>query len=53
MVRNLAVCLEVGRLVDQRILTAQLFFDVLEADGHVFDALGKEGASAGGFRHFV
>src|SRR5271166_127397 len=43
-----SVGLEVGGFVDERVLTAELVLDVLEADGHLFDAFGVEGAASGG-----
>ena len=43
-----AVLLEVGGAVDERVLAAELFLDVAEADGDVFDAGGVEGLAAGG-----
>ncbi len=43
-----AVLFEVGGAVDEEVLAAELFFDVVEADGYVFDAGGVEGLAAGG-----
>ena len=43
-----AVHLEVGGAVDEVVLAAELFFDVAEADGYVFELDGVEGLAAGG-----
>src|SRR5260370_18133060 len=40
---------EVGRLISQSVLAAQLFLDFGEGVGHVFNLEGKENAPAGGF----
>src|SRR5277367_6829475 len=39
---------EVSWFIDECVLAAELVLDVLEADGHFFQALGVEGAAAGG-----
>src|ERR1700722_1438910 len=44
---------EVRGLVDQRILAAQLVFNVLEVQRDIFEARGEEGAAAGGFRDLL
>ncbi len=43
-----AVHLEVGRGIDEGVLAAEFFLDVLEPYGYVFDLDGKEGAAASG-----
>ncbi len=43
-----AVLLEVGGAVDEGVLAAELFLDVAEADGYVFELGGVEGLAAGG-----
>src|SRR3954447_15667191 len=45
-----AILLEVCRAIDEGVLAAKLFLDVMEACGYVFDLDGKEGHSASGFR---
>src|ERR1700754_3974557 len=44
-----AVLTEVGGAVDERVLAAQLFLDVVEAGGYVLDLDREEGLAAGGF----
>ena len=44
-----SVGLEVGGAVDEVVLAAELFFDVVEADSDVFEFDGIEGLAAGGF----
>jgi len=43
------VILESRWAVDQRVLAAKLFFNFAKAGGHVLDADGVEGLTAGGF----
>src|SRR6266567_2965525 len=43
-----AVHLEVCGAVDEVVLTAELLFDVAEADGYVLEPGGVEGLTAGG-----
>src|SRR5580698_6501744 len=45
-----AVMLELRRFIDQQVLAAQLFFDIVEADGHIVNTLGVESLTAGSVR---
>src|SRR5580692_6204060 len=46
-----AVVFEFGRRVGERVLAAQLLFNLLEAVGHLFDRWRKEDLAAGGLGH--